>query len=212
MWYPTYIPRWVQGILPGWRWRVPEGDPPGLYLTFDDGPIPEVTPWVLDQLAAYQAQATFFCVGDNVRRHPELFQRLMAEGHQVGNHTMHHLDGWQTPTEVYLANVKEAQHYISSPLFRPPYGRLRWRQATALRQAGHQLVGWELLPGDFDATLTAADCWARLSGRLQHGTIIVLHDSLKAWPRLEQLLPRVLAHGHAQGFQFKAMPLPPTVV
>lgn len=205
MYYPIQIPHWLQRCFPRMQWRVPEGDAPALYLTFDDGPIPEVTPWVLDQLAAYQAQATFFCVGDNVRRHPALYQRILADGHSVGNHTMHHLDGWRTTPNAYLANVAQARQYIDSPLFRPPYGRLGWRQVRRLHRRGYQLILWEILTGDFDPRWTAAQCWQRLEGRLTDGAIVVLHDSQKAWPRLEQLLPQLLEHYHAHGFQFKAL-------
>lgn len=207
MFYPVFTPRWVQRLLPAYQWRVPVGDQPTLYLTFDDGPIPEVTPWVLDQLAAYRAKATFFCVGANVQRHEALYARLLAEGHGVGHHTERHLDGWRHSTAAYLADVQRAAGRVASPLFRPPYGRLRWGQAGALRRAGFQIVLWEVLVGDFDPRLSGEDCWARIEGRLQDGSIVVLHDSLKAWPRLEGVLPRLLAHYHKLGYQFKALPL-----
>lgn len=207
MFYPVFTPRWVQHCLPSFQWRVPTGDHPTLYLTFDDGPIPEVTPWVLDQLAVYQAKATFFCVGANVQRHPVLYARLLAEGHRTGNHTECHLNGWQHPTSAYLADVQRAAGRIVSPLFRPPYGRLRLGQVRALRQAGFQVVLWEVLVGDFDPRLCAEDCWNRIKGRLQDGSIVVLHDSLKAWPRLQGVLPQLLAYYHELGYQFKALPL-----
>ena len=207
--YPVFVPRWVQRLLPAYQWRGPTDTAPTLYLTFDDGPIPEVTPWVLDQLAAYGAKATFFCVGANVQRHPALYARLLAEGHQTGNHTQHHLDGWRYSTAAYMADVARAAEGVASPLFRPPYGRLRWGQARALRRAGFQIVLWEALAGDFDPQLHAEDCWQRLKGRLRDGSIVVLHDSHKAWPRLEGILPQLLKHYQGLGYQFKALPLSP---
>lgn len=209
MFYPIFIPSWLQRCLPAYQWRGPKGEQPTLYLTFDDGPIPEVTPWVLDQLATYDAKATFFCVGANVQRHPHLYARLLAEGHQTGNHTQHHLDGWRHKTTDYLADVYHTAEYVSSPLFRPPYGRLRWGQAKALRRAGFQIVLWEVLAGDFDSQLRAEDCWHRLKGCLKDGSIVVLHDSLKAWDRLEGVLPLLLEYYQGLGYQFKALPLPP---
>lgn len=209
MFYPVFVPRWLQRCLPAYQWRVPKGEQPTLYLTFDDGPIPEVTPWILDQLAAYDAKATFFCVGANVKRYPNLYTRLLAEGHQTGNHTEHHLDGWRHKTTDYLADVYRTTEYVLSPLFRPPYGRLRWGQARALRRAGFQIVLWEVLAGDFDPRLHAKDCWNRLKDHLEDGSIVVLHDSLKAWERLEEVLPALLKHYQGLGYQFKALPLPP---
>lgn len=211
MQYPVRIPRWVQRCFSAIAWRQPSQECPTLYLTFDDGPIPEVTPWVLDQLQQYKAQATFFCVGDNVRRYPELYAQVQALGHQVGNHTMHHCDGWQTAADVYLNDVAQAATCIKSPLFRPPYGRLTPRQYRALQRAGYQIVLWEVLTGDFDEQLSPEACWEQFKDHLNNGSIVVFHDSYKAWERLSVVLPRLLEKYHQLGYQFKALPLPPSV-
>ncbi len=208
MYYPVYWRRCVQKrLLPNALCHLTPTQPT-LYLTFDDGPIPEVTPWVLDQLAQYKAKATFFCVGANVERHPHIYQRLLAEGHQVGNHTQNHRDGWKTSTADYLTEVANARKNINSLLFRPPYGRLTAAQSHALRQQGYQLVYWEILAGDFDAMINWQRCLKNVLKNAQSGSIVVLHDSLKAWPHVREVLPRLLAHYRELDYQLEALPKP----
>ncbi len=185
-----------------------------LYLTFDDGPHPTVTPFVLDLLARYNAKATFFCIGQNVVRYARLYDRICNEGHRVGNHTHRHLNGWKTADRDYLADVKEAATYIDSPLFRPPYGRLRSAQANAVPAAlsssfsaadQGRIVMWDVLSGDFDTRLSGQDCFAICKKRIRPGSIIVMHDSEKAWPRLLVALPLLIEYALAEGYVFKAM-------
>ena len=175
-----------------------------VYLTFDDGPIPEVTPWVLDVLARHGARGTFFCVGENVARYPSLFARLAAEGHAVGNHTFNHLSGWSSDVEEYVDNVSKCDRLVASPLFRPPYGRISPRKALALR-GDYDIVMWDVLSGDFDPELTGADCVRNVLENVSPGSIIVFHDSLKAEANLRYALPRVLAALARQGYRFEAL-------
>lgn len=206
MFYPVRIPKWLQACFPNYYWRMPSSAKPTIYLTFDDGPIPVITPWVLEQLAAYEAKATFFCVGANVERHPSVYQQVLKEGHGVGNHTFRHQNGWKTSKTAYLKEVADCAHVVDSKLFRPPYGRLTWAQSKAL-QKHYKLIMWEFLAGDFDPKLTGEQCWQRLKGQLEDGSIIVLHDSKKAWERLQIVLPKLLDYYHQQGFTFAALPL-----
>lgn len=197
-------PALVRALLPGRVWRMPAHER-ALYLTFDDGPIPAVTPWVLDTLAAHAAKATFFVVGANAERHPGLLARLRAEGHSIGNHTYSHLNGWRAPLREYLADTARAQALTGTRLFRPPYGRMTPAQARALR-ASHSLVMWDVLSRDYDPAATPEGCLDRVLRHARPGSIIVLHDSLKAEPRLRHALPRALAALLAQGYVFRALP------
>ena len=205
--YFYQTPHWLTRFFPKRVWRI-KTTLPQLYLTFDDGPHPDVTPFVLDTLARYNAKATFFCIGNNVKHHPDLYQRILAEGHQVGNHTCRHLNGWKTPIEQYLVDVKEAAGCIASHLFRPPYGRLSSSQARAVRgllPGEGRIVMWDLLSGDFDSRLSGQDCFTICQQRLRPGSIIVMHDSEKAWPRLSVALPLLMEYALAKGYTFKAM-------
>ncbi|MEM9849778.1 MAG: polysaccharide deacetylase family protein [Bacteroidota bacterium] len=202
--YLVKTPSLIQRLLPSYLWRIPTQEKV-LYLTFDDGPIPEITPWVLKLLKAYDAKATFFCVGDNVRKHPDIFRQLQLAGHAVGNHTFHHLDGWKTRTQVYLANVATCTSQLgSSVLFRPPYGHLKPTQAKAIKK-NHRIVLWDVLSGDFDVHLTPEKCLANVLAATKKGSIIVFHDSLKAAPRLQYVLPEVLDYYSRKGFRFEAI-------
>lgn len=177
-----------------------------VYLTFDDGPHPTITPWVLDQLAHYNAKVTFFCVGENVMRYPDVYKRLLQEGHAVGNHTQHHPNGWHTDTEKYIADVKEATGYIQSPLFRPPYGRIKKEQATevkALLGPACKIIMWDVLSCDFDPSFSKAQCLKNVLNHVQPGSIIVFHDSEKAAPNMQYVLPIVLKQLAAKSYAFK---------
>jgi peptidoglycan/xylan/chitin deacetylase (PgdA/CDA1 family) len=184
-------------------WRVDTTEKV-LYLTFDDGPVPEVTPWVLDELQRHGAKATFFVVGNNVRKHPQLLQRLTADGHRVGNHTEHHVNGWNTPTRAYLREVQECDRRVRSRLFRPPYGRIRLTQIRALRKR-FRIVMWDVLSRDYDRGITGDDCLQRVLRGVRPGSIVVFHDSLKAEERLRHALPRVLEHFSELGYRFEAL-------
>lgn len=186
-------------------WRLPnQGNT--IYLTFDDGPIPGVTPWVLDTLAQHQAKATFFCVGENVTKHPHIYKEVLAAGHRVGNHTYNHLNGWKTPTDDYLENVARCAKTLNSKLFRPPYGKLSPAQLAAL-QKNYQIVMWDVLSADFDQSIQPEQCLQNVLTHTQSGSIVVLHDSLKAEINLRYILPRLLEHFSKQGYTFAALPL-----
>jgi peptidoglycan/xylan/chitin deacetylase (PgdA/CDA1 family) len=202
--YLLKTPRLIQRLLPGLTWRVP-GEEKVLYLTFDDGPIPDVTPWVLEQLRSYSAKATFFCVGENAASHPEILAQLLAEGHSIGNHTYHHLNGWATKSGVYLSDVARCAALVPSPLFRPPYGRLSPRQLSALHPH-YRIVMWDVLSADFDPAVSPQQCLSNVLNHAGPGSIIVFHDSLKALSRLRYALPAVLDRYSQDGFSFEALP------
>lgn len=173
-----------------------------VYLTFDDGPIPELTPWVLQQLAAHQAKATFFCIGQNVERNPEIFHNIVKEGHTIGNHTHRHLDGWKTKPDKYAEDIALASKHIASKLFRPPYGHLTRAQEKELLKTGYQIVMWDVLAWDWEQQESAEDCFWRVISTIRHGSIVVFHDSLKAEPKLRATLPRVLTYLRENGWTF----------
>lgn len=198
--YLVKTPHFIQNLFPNYTWKIPTREKV-LYLTFDDGPIPAVTPWVLEQLQAYQAKATFFCVGDNIRKYPETFNQVVEQGHAVGNHTFNHLNGWQTENIAYYHNVRHCANMVRSVLFRPPYGRLKPKQAQFL-QRHYRIVMWDVLSGDFDPRLNEGQCLANVVNNTEEGSIIVFHDSLKAEDKLRYVLPKVLEHFTAQGYVF----------
>ncbi len=202
--YLVKTPSFIQKCFPKFLWRQ-ETKEKALYLTFDDGPIPEVTPWVLDQLDQYKAKATFFCVGENVNKHPDIFAALIQRGHRVGNHTQHHLSGWATSTSKYLENVEQCAVEVSSNLFRPPYGRLRPKQAKLLREK-YTIVMWDVLSGDFDVNISGEQCWKNVQRNVQPGSVVVFHDSLKAKELLFEVLPKTLSYFKNKGYIFKHIP------
>lgn len=175
-----------------------------IYLTFDDGPVPEVTPWVLDVLKANAVPATFFCVGENVERHKELYQRILREEHAVGNHTFNHVNGWRTPLFDYLKNVERCAKNVRSALFRPPYGRIRKRQQSALEQR-YTIVMWDVLTGDYDQKTTPQKCLRNALKYTRNGSIVVFHDSLKAKQNMQYALPRFIEKVKAQGYTFEKL-------
>ena len=201
--YLVKTPRIVQRFFHNYSWRI-KTSKKEIYLTFDDGPVPDFTPWVLKTLDDFGAKATFFCVGDNAKRHPELIQEILAAGHTVGNHTMNHLDGWATDNLPYFHNIRHCAEEIDSTLFRPPYGRIRPRQAQFL-QRHYEIVMWDVLSGDFDPHLSPEDCLRNVVRNAQPGSIVVFHDSLKAQEKLEFALPQVLAHFRELGYNFAAL-------
>lgn len=200
--YLTKTPDFVQNMFPNLVWRIKNQGEKNIYLTFDDGPIPEVTPWVLDQLDKYDAKASFFCVGNNVEKHPAIFNRLKANGHSIGNHTNTHLSGWASSNMEYFRNVRDCSLLMDTQLFRPPYGRLKNKQALYL-QRKYKVIMWDVLSGDFDKDLSQEDCLDNVLSKSSSGSIIVFHDSLKAKDKLEYVLPKVLKHFSKLGYTFK---------
>lgn len=207
--YFVHPPSWVRLLYPQRLWRVNTREKI-LYLTFDDGPHPRITPFVLDLLQQYQAKASFFCIGQRVQQYPAMYERIIKEGHRVGNHTYTHVNGWKTSVDQYENDIHQASRLIDSNLFRPPYGRLRYSQARcvvkAMQRTDARIVMWDLLSGDFDTSLTGQDCFTLCKKYWRPGSVIVLHDSEKAWDRLQVLLPSLLQQASYEGYSFKALP------
>ena len=178
-----------------------------IYLTFDDGPIPIVTPFVLNILKQHNAKATFFCIGDNVAKYTEIFEQLKNEGHAIGNHTYNHLKGWNTGNEVYLNNFLKADKLLDTSLFRPPYGRIKKAQVRLLKQTDPDIniIMWNVLSGDFDTTLKPEKCLENVLKNTHSGDIVLFHDSLKAFPRLEYVLPKAMEVWEKEGYSFKSI-------
>ncbi len=196
-WYWIKTNKLVKKLFPNFIWAIPTKEKK-VYLTFDDGPTPEITHWVLAQLRQNQAKATFFCIGNNVRKHPDICQALIEDGHQIGNHTYDHLNGWKTNTTDYLNNVNLCREIIADirgekmPLFRPPYGKIRNKQAAALLDQGYRIIMWDVLSADFDKNISPEKCLQNLTKNVTSGSIVVFHDSLKSFKNLEYALPRFL--------------------
>ena len=180
-----------------------------IYLTFDDGPHPVATVFVLDELNKFDAKATFFCIGKNVKDYPAIYQRILEEGHRTGNHTQNHLNGWNTTTEDYLADISEASLNINSDLFRPPYGKIKASQTKGINKAMNnrlaKIVMWDVLSGDFDESLSKEKCLENVINKTKPGSILVFHDSQKAFPRLEYALPLFLQQFAGKGFIFRSL-------
>ena len=199
---PPLVLRW---LYPRACWRMDKNEK-SVYLTFDDGPIPEITPWVLDLLDHYGIKATFFCVGDNVRKHPETFRMVVERGHSVGNHTMHHLQGAKVTTARYVADIMEAHALIDSPLFRPPHGLIRWKQAAAIKD-NMRIIMYDLVTRDYSKKLTGEQVLDNVRRYVRNGSIIVFHDSLKSESNLRYALPRAIEWLKENGYQFLPIPM-----
>lgn len=171
-------------------------DKDSVYLTFDDGPHPKATPYALEQLEQYNAKATFFCIGNNVQKHPDIYRDILNRGHTIGNHTQNHLNGWKTDKEKYLSDISEAEQHIDSRLFRPPYGRIKRGQINALTKTVKpwKICMWDILSGDFDKNISPEQCAENVISNITPGSIIVFHDSEKAWDRMSYALPLVLEY------------------
>jgi peptidoglycan-N-acetylglucosamine deacetylase len=204
--YLSKIPAIVPALATQFVWHMPRSEKK-VYLTFDDGPTPGVTEKVLDLLAQYNAKATFFCLGKQVEAHPKLFQRLLLEGHQIGNHSYSHPNGWKTKNYSYLKNVLHAEGVIPSQLFRPPYGKITNTQATALGKK-YQLIMWDVISGDFDPATTPEKCLDRVTSNIEPGSIVVMHDSAKASSNLLHSLERIIQFIQEKGFSMEALPSP----
>ncbi len=209
---PKKTPSIVKKMFPNYVWSIKTVQKE-LFLTFDDGPTPGVTDWVLDTLKPFNAKATFFCVGDNVKKYPDLFKCIIQEGHAIGNHTNNHLKGWDTTTELYLNNIDEAEQTMqrlipdlnSEKLFRPPYGKLKPKQGEAIKNLGYKIVMWDVLSIDWDKTILQETCLNNVIHNAKEGSIIVFHDSVKAEKNLKYALPKALDHFTKKGFTFKAI-------
>ncbi len=202
MFYLIKTPWWLKMLYRRCIWQMPRGSKT-IYLTFDDGPHPEVTPFVLEQLRKHGAKATFFCIGKNVEAYPDVYQRIISEGHSVGNHTQNHLNGWSNGDDVYLENIRQAATHISSSLFRPPYGRIRLSQLR--KMSGYKVIMWSVLSGDFDISIDGARCLTNVLRYTSDGSVVVFHDSEKAAVRMRYALPEVLETFSGKGFRFDAI-------
>lgn len=204
LFYFVKTPFWLKKIYPNLIWEIPEPHKK-IYLTFDDGPHPTITMQVLDVLKSFNAKATFFCIGNNVVKYPEVYKRIIDEGHAIGNHTCNHLNGWKTDDEQYLNDINKAMEYIDSNLFRPPYGRISRFQIQQLLKAKYhmKMVMWSVLSGDFDQDISAEKCLNNVLLSTKEGSIVVFHDSEKAAEKMLYALPKVLEHFSKKGFSFE---------
>jgi len=200
----------VKRIFPSYVWSLPAYEKQ-VYLTFDDGPHPTITPWVLDELKKCGAKASFFCIGSNVEKFPGIYQRIIDEGHTTGNHTHHHLNGWETEDKKYLADISQASQLIKSNLFRPPYGRIKNAQARkvgeALQNDRSRIIMWDVLSADFDSSFSPEQCLNNVLENVSAGSIIVFHDSEKAFRNLEFVLPKTLVSLQKEGYTFQRIEL-----
>ena len=201
--YLVKTPKFIQSLFPNFIWKIPSNEKV-IYLTFDDGPIPQVTPWVLETLQKFSAKATFFCVGENVKKHPEVFQEVLSQGHSVGNHTYNHLNGWATDNIPYFHNIRHCANLVKSTLFRPPYGRLMPKQAQFL-QRHYRIIMWDVLSGDFDPKISQEQCFNNVKIKTKPGSIVVFHDSLKSFEKLQIVLPKALRYFSEKGYRFEAL-------
>lgn len=198
-------------MFPNYVWDITTKDKI-IYLTFDDGPTPEITNWTLDALKQYNAKATFFCIGNNIEKHPEVFNNIVNNGHAIGNHTQHHVKGWKTKTKDYilevLATAKELkQHQYSTNLFRPPYGQIKPKQGKKLIELGYKIIMWDVLSFDWEQEVSEEKCLDNVISKTKEGSIVVFHDSVKASKNMMYVLPKVLEHFNKNGFEFKALKL-----
>ena len=207
MFYFKKTPGIVSTIFKDRTWRI-DTDENLLYLTFDDGPHPEATPFVLDELKKFNAKATFFCVGKNVKENFSMYQRIIAEGHKVGNHTYNHLNGWKTDDKKYVEDIQKATKIIDSNLFRPPYGRITKFQIKAIRGERLHLktIMWDVLSGDFDPSVDGENCYLNVVNNAKPGSIVVFHDSLKSFTTLKYALPKILQFYSEKEYQFAVLP------
>jgi len=211
--YLAKMPRIIMRFFSNYTWHF-FSNKKEIFLTFDDGPTPEITRFILKQLKKYNAKANFVCIGKNIKNQPELFKDLISDGHSVGNHTHNHLKGWKTKNQDYIDNVLMCDKTIAQfdnttkkkqKLFRPPYGRIKKRQAEELIQKGYKVIMWSVLSADFDTTISKEECLQNVLKNTNNGSIIVFHDSVKAKERMEYTLPKVLEEFSKKGFTFKAI-------
>lgn len=192
-----------RALFPGARWRIENKNSKTIYLTFDDGPIPEITPWVLDILDSFDIKATFFCVGDNVRKHPDIYNDVIERGHQVGNHTFNHIQGWKYGNKEFLYNANMAKQLIESNLFRPPHGHMRYKQCSQLQAEGYEVIMWDVVTRDYSKRMNPEQVLQNVKKYARDGSIIVFHDSLKAENNLKYALPKSIEWLLNEGYTFK---------
>ena len=187
-----------------WKFRTREKK---IWFTFDDGPSPEATPFVLEQLDKFNAKATFFCIGQQVEMHPELFQEIIQRGHTVGNHSFSHLNGWKTDNATYFNDVQKAASLIDSKFFRPPYGRIRKFQIKMLqgKQLNLKIIMWHVISADFDSSISPDQCYLNVVRNAKEGSIVVFHDSKNAFPNLKEALPKSLKYFKEKGYSFEPL-------
>lgn len=212
---PIKTPLVVKKMFPNYVWDITTNTK-SIYLTFDDGPTPEITNWVLNMLKSYHAKATFFCIGNNIEKHPEIFQNIIADGHSIGNHTHNHIKGWKTKANDYVDNIAKAESLIDSQiqnsefriqnLFRPPYGQITPKQGKKLLALGYKIIMWDVLSFDWDKNVSEETCFNNVMSKATNGSIIVFHDSVKASKNLQYTLPRVLEFFSKKNFLFEAIP------
>jgi len=197
-------PSLFKKLFPDLTWSISTKEP-FIYLTFDDGPIPQITPWVLDCLKDYNIKATFFCIGKHVKAHPKIYDQILKADHQIGNHTYNHIKGWSTQNEQYYEDVQHCRKLVDSTLFRPPYGKIMFLQTKALRVKGYEIVMWDVLSGDFDAQLGRVKCLKNVIKNTEAGSIVVFHDSIKAAENMKYTVPRFIEYFLNKGYQFKKL-------
>ena len=207
---PVTIPKVATKIFPNLVWELLTNEKV-LYLTFDDGPTPEITEWTLHQLNKHNAKATFFCIGNNIKKHPEIFNSILKEGHSIGNHTFNHTKGWKTKAKAYIEDVLKTKieiekHNISTNLFRPPHGQIKPKQAKLLKALGYSIIMWNVLSIDWDKKISPKQCLENVINHSKPGSIIVFHDSVKAAKNMQYTLPKVLEHFSKKGYVFKRIP------
>lgn len=212
--FPAKIPYLIKRIFPNYVWDF-SSNKKILYLTFDDGPTPEITQWTLNTLKKHNAKATFFCIGNNVTKYPDIIKNILEEGHSIGNHTQDHVKGWKTSTKNYLENVLKAETIIKNELkekqqlklYRPPFGQLKNSQGKAIIQLGYKIIMWSVISFDWEHKITKAQCLENvISKASKKNNIIVFHDSVKASRNMMYALPKVLEHFSKEGYVFKAIP------
>ncbi|WP_411894265.1 polysaccharide deacetylase family protein [Winogradskyella sp. A2] len=208
---PAKTPGFVKTLFPNLVWNIPT-QKKELYLTFDDGPTPKITNWVLERLSHYNANATFFCIGNNIKENPELISKIIEGGHTIGNHTYNHLKGWKHKTKFYIEDVRKTEELINSfdvisktKLFRPPYGKFKANQSKKIQALGYKIIMWDVLSYDWDNSIRQEDCLNNIISSAKEGSIIVMHDSIKASKNLKFALPKVLEHYTEKGYKFKAL-------
>jgi peptidoglycan/xylan/chitin deacetylase (PgdA/CDA1 family) len=201
--------RVIKRVFKNFVWHLPNKEKK-VYLTFDDGPTPEVTEWVLSILSAHRIKATFFCIGNNIEKHPEIFSKVVAGGHAIGNHTYNHLNGWNTDNQTYFENIAAAEKSIAgrlptlmqNKLFRPPYGKMKASQSAQIRKQGYKIIMWDVLSADFDQAISPEKCLRNVTNNTCEGSIIIFHDSVKAYKNLSYALPKAIEYLKRKNYYF----------
>jgi peptidoglycan/xylan/chitin deacetylase (PgdA/CDA1 family) len=205
--FPHRVPAIIKWLYKELVWNIKTNEKT-VYLTFDDGPIPDVTPFVLDTLKNYGAKATFFCVGENIFKNPEVFNQIVKEGHTIGNHTFNHLNGWKTNVKTYYDNIMKCENLITKDntkkLFRPPYGRITSKQIQVLRES-FKIIMWDVLSADYEKSITAEQCLRNTLSSTRNGSIVLFHDHVKTFKKIKYVLPKYLEELSKKGYTFKAL-------